>query len=113
MLRSPLPSDLSVEQAQILYRNLDKVESYYLKAKIADVLWESMRLGKYGMEAAKIAAKAYFDSVDYVFESKDKGGFKYVGRFLARASVIMAEIGQYDECFDKLMKFFERKELFG
>jgi hypothetical protein len=112
MLRSPLPKDLSAQQAQILYRNLDKVESYYLKAKIADVLWESMRLGKYGIEVAKIVAETYFNSVYYAFESKDKDGFKHAVWFLVRASVIMAKIEQYDECFDKLMKFFERKELF-
>ncbi|MDR3306382.1 MAG: hypothetical protein LBS61_01720 [Endomicrobium sp.] len=64
-----MPEDITPEQAEMLFKNLNKIESFYIKAKIADVLWESNKLGGKNKEkAAEIAIKSYADFIDYVLQ---------------------------------------------
>jgi hypothetical protein len=36
-----VPEDISKEQAEELFRNLNKIGSCYIKSRIADILWQN------------------------------------------------------------------------
>jgi hypothetical protein len=118
--RTLLPKDISREQAEILFRNLEKIESLYIKAKIADVLFVSKKLNnnnnRDNFSVAEIAIEAYFNSADYMLcntgWSKYSFRFRFVSEQVKRASSIMLSLKKRDSLFDKLMGFFKREEFF-
>lgn len=117
--RTWLPEDMTPEQAEILFRNLDKIESFYIKAKVADILFEFKKTHKIHdrdrLTVAEEAIKAYFDSANYIlYNGSDfQYSFRYAADQLKRAAQITLSLGKsIDSLFDKLMEFFKREEFF-
>ncbi|MDR3195354.1 MAG: hypothetical protein LBT58_00945, partial [Endomicrobium sp.] len=111
--RTLLPEDITPDQAEILFRNLEIVESFYIKARIADVLWVSRKLKCKNNRriVAEKAAEAYFNLVNYM---PPYGTLIYSRRYvhLIRYTTIMLSLEQDEKLFGKLMDLFERKEFF-
>jgi hypothetical protein len=114
--RTWLPKDISPEQAKMLFRNLDKIESFYIKARVAHVLFESKKIsGKDNFTVAKVALEAYFNSANYILFNRDgfEVPFFYASQQLRIAATIMLSLRQKANIlFDKLMEFFKREEFF-
>ncbi|MDR3306911.1 MAG: hypothetical protein LBS61_04505 [Endomicrobium sp.] len=111
--RTLMPEDITPEQAGILFRNLERIESFYIKAIIVDVLWVSRKLkGKENRIVAEVAAEAYFNLVNYMPKPRGKLIDSHRHIHLTRYTTIMLSLKQDEKLFDKLMGLFERKEFF-
>ena len=108
--RTIIPSDITKEQAEGLFRNISKIESPIIKSKLADILWECRQLGKDNITAAKIAIQAYNESVDYLLNNYTKGEFYflYSWEILERLSVLVQFIKDEQErnnLYKKLLSY--------
>jgi hypothetical protein len=117
-----LPKNITPEQAEILFRNLERIESFYIKAKVADILFVSKKIcDKDKLTAAEIAIEAYFNSVDYFLHKIINRKYLNASTHLERAATITLSLGKREEIlfnkleeilFNKLMEFFKREEFF-
>lgn len=113
--RTFLPEDITPEQAEILFRNLEKIESFYIKAKVADVLFESKKISdKDNLTVAEMAIEAYFNSANYILYNMVgfQRPFDIASNQLGRAAALMLSLKRNENLFDKLMEFFKREEFF-
>jgi hypothetical protein len=103
-----LPEDITPEQAKILFRNLERIESFYIKAKVADILFASKKIcGRDNLTVAEEAIKAYFDSANYILH-KFEYSYLYASKQLERAATITLSLGKSEDIlFNKLMEFFK------
>jgi len=109
--------DITPEQAEILYRNLDKIESLFLKARIADVLWVSKRLGRdRNKDVVDKAIEFYFGSTDYIIDNCSSGfmhPFSLATNQLKRAATLVLSIhGDAYLIFNRLLKYVDNPIIF-
>ncbi|GMO52356.1 MAG: hypothetical protein Ta2C_02760 [Candidatus Endomicrobiellum trichonymphae] len=109
---SMIPEDISKEQAEELFRNLNKIESPYVKSRIADILWHIKKLDKNNIEAAKIAIKSYYKSVKYFVNNCKISEFflKFAIGQLERLAIIilsLKDILKRDHIYNKLLEYLD------
>jgi hypothetical protein len=108
-----IPEDISKEQAEGLFRNLNKIESPYIKSRIADILWYIKKLSKNNnIEAAKIAIEFYYKSVEYFVNNCKTSEFflKFAIGQLRRLAIIilsLKDIPERDHIYNKLLEYLD------
>lgn len=116
--RTLIPSDITSEQAQVLFKNIGKIEAPYIKAKIADILWVSKKLDKNNIKAAEVAIGAYQESVNLFISrhSEYEFAFLHAWQDLNRLSVLIQSIKKQnvrDDFYQQLLGYFANSTIFA
>lgn len=98
--RSSIPKDFNEQQLTLIKQLAPNIEDPELKARIADILWETQR----DFEMAKIAVNSYLESAKRL---EDPENCFYAFPRIERALRIAARLGKNNEFFNNVINYIE------
>lgn len=104
--RSFLPEDVSKDLADIIYKNIDKVKSIAIKARLCDTLWLIKLFdNKTNIACAKIAVSSYYFLIDqFILERNLYAATMYLNR-LYHLILKMPGTPEREILFENLLKY--------